>query len=67
MIKYWAKYSIRSKFLGDKSKSSPNLLGVPLENQICATGAASAMCPIRSLLTFDLATSTPQRSQITPL
>ena len=31
------------------------------------TGAASSICPIRSLRTLDLVTSTPQRSQTTPL
>ena len=64
---YCAKYRIRSRFRGDRSSSSPNRLGTPLENQMCATGDASSMCPIRSRRTFARVTSTPQRSHFTPL
>ena len=41
--------------------------GKPREYQMCATGLASSICPIRSRRTFLLVTSTPQRSQIFPL
>ena len=34
------KYNILSKFLGDISRRTPSLDGVPLENHIWATGAA---------------------------
>ena len=64
---YWAKYKTLSKFLGETSKRSPSLEGVLFENQMWATGAANFMCPILSLLTLALVTSTPHRSQITPL
>lgn len=36
------------------------------KNQICATGAASSICPIRSRRTFDAMTSTPHFSQTMP-
>ena len=42
-------------------------LGTPLKNQMCETGAARSMWPIRSLRTFWRVTSTPQRSQMMPL
>jgi hypothetical protein len=42
-------------------------LGMHFRNQMCATGQASSMWPIRSRRTFDRVTSTPQRSQIMPL
>ena len=41
--------------------------GTPLKNQMCETGAASSMWPMRSRRTFERVTSTPQRSQIIPL
>jgi len=40
--------------------------GSVLKNQMCATGTASSMCPMRSRRTLESVTSTPQRSQITP-
>ena len=40
---------------------------MPLENQMCATGAASSMWPMRSRRTLVRVTSTPQRSHLTPL
>ena len=42
-------------------------LGTPLKNQMCETGAARSMCPMRSRRTFCRVTSTPQRSQMIPL
>ena len=36
------------------------------KNQVCATGIANFMCPIRSRRTVEEPTSTPQRSQTTP-
>ena len=53
--------------LGDISKIKANLLGIPLKYQMCATGAASSICPILSRLTFDFVTSTPHLSQTIPL
>ena len=41
--------------------------GIPLKYQMCDTGAASSMWPIRSRRTLARVTSTPQRSQILPL
>ena len=43
------------------------LLGSDFKNQIWATGHAKSICPILSLLTLDLVTSTPHFSQIIPL
>ena len=41
--------------------------GVLRRNQTCAMGTASSICPMRSRRTLDSVTSTPQRSQMTPL
>ncbi len=41
--------------------------GTLLKNQMCETGAASSMWPIRSRRTLECVTSTPQRSQVIPL
>ena len=49
------------------SKINPMREGIPLKYQIWDTGAARAIWPIRSLRTLALVTSTPHRSQITPL
>ena len=49
------------------SRIRPILDGIPLKYQIWETGAASSMWPILSRLTEDFVTSTPQRSQMTPL
>ena len=38
-----------------------------LKNQMCETGTASSMWPMRSRRTRASVTSTPQRSQTTPL
>ena len=40
---------------------------VPRRYQMCTTGAASSMWPMRSRRTFERVTSTPQRSQMMPL
>ena len=40
--------------------------GSDLRNQMCATGAASWMWPMRSRRTFCSVTSTPHFSQVTP-
>ena len=58
---------ISSSERGDMSSASPIRLGMPLKYQMCDTGAASSMWPIRSRRTFARVTSTPQRSQTTPL
>ncbi len=49
------------------SKTRPIRDGIPLKYQICETGAANSICPIRSRRTFERVTSTPQRSQTIPL
>ena len=49
------------------SSRLPKRLGMALKNQICTTGAASSMCPIRLRRTRLWVTLTPQRSQIIPL
>ena len=41
--------------------------GTVRRNQMCATGDASSICPIRSRRTIDLVTSTPHFSQTIPL
>ena len=64
---YMAKYSTFSSIRGEISKIRPIREGIPLKYQIWETGAASSMWPIRSLLTLERVTSTPQRSQILPL
>ena len=56
----------RSRLRGEMSSSSPSRLGVPFTYQMCATGAASSMCPIRSRRTFARVTSTPHLSQTVP-
>jgi len=48
------------------SSKRPMRLGSDLRNQICATGEASSICPIRSRRTLDRVTSTPHFSQTTP-
>ena len=40
---------------------------VPRRYQMCTTGAASSMWPMRSRRTLDRVTSTPHRSQMMPL
>ena len=67
VTRYWAKYKTLSRFLGERSSSSPSRLGVPFENHMWATGAARSIWPILSRLTLDRATSTPHLSQVTPL
>jgi hypothetical protein len=42
-------------------------LRVPRRYQMCTTGAASSIWPMRSLRTLERVTSTPQRSQMMPL
>ncbi len=42
-------------------------LGTPLKNQMCETGAARSMWPMRSRRTLERVTSTPQRSHTMPL
>ncbi|GBD30319.1 hypothetical protein HRbin32_01422 [bacterium HR32] len=42
-------------------------LGTPFRYQMCTTGAASSMWPMRSRRTFARVTSTPHRSQMIPL
>ena len=56
-----------SNSFGDISRKYPSLLGTPLKYQICVTGAASSICPILSLRTSRLVTSTPHLSQTIPL
>ena len=47
--------------------SAPSRLGIALKNQMCTTGAASSMWPIRFRRTRLCVIFTPQRSQIIPL
>ena len=49
------------------SSSAPRRLGMALKNQMCTTGAASSMWPIRLRRTRLWVIFTPQRSQIIPL
>ena len=41
--------------------------GIALKNQMCATGAARLMCPMRRRRSLEVVTCTPQRSQMIPL
>ena len=50
----------------DRSSKFPMQLGVVLKNQMCVTGTASLMHPIRSRRTFDSVISTPHRSHVIP-
>src|SRR6476661_7807132 len=58
---------IFSRSFGARSSRYPRRDGTPLKYQMCVTGAASSMWPIRSRRTLALVTSTPQRSQMMPL
>ncbi|GBC87392.1 hypothetical protein HRbin12_01397 [bacterium HR12] len=49
------------------SSRYPRREGTPLKYQMCVTGAASSMWPIRSRRTLERVISTPQRSQMIPL
>ena len=49
------------------SSRRPMREGSDFRNQMCATGAASDMWPMRSRRTRDSVTSTPHFSQMTPL
>ena len=49
------------------SSSVPRRLGIALKNQMCTTGAARLMWPMRLRRTRLCVTLTPQRSQIIPL
>jgi len=48
-------------------RSRLSLLGMPRRYQMCTTGAASSIWPMRSLRTLLSVTSTPHRSQMMPL
>ena len=56
-----------SRSLVFMSSSVPSRLGIALKNQMCTTGAARLMCPMRLRRTRLCVTLTPQRSQIMPL
>ena len=61
-------YSIITPMLFDKEHQIEERGEVePLKNQTWETGEERFMCPILSLLTLDVVTSTPHLSQITPL
>ncbi len=64
---YETKYRTFSSARGLISRIRPMRDGMPLKYQICETGAASSMWPIRSRRTLARVTSTPQRSQTMPL
>ena len=63
---YDSKYSTRSISRRVISSNKPIRDGNDFKNQICATGLANSMWPIRSRRTFVNVTSTPHFSQITP-
>ena len=62
-----SKYNTRSRSFSVMSSNRPMRLGRDFKNQICATGAASSICPMRSRRTLVRVTSTPHFSQMTPL
>ncbi len=49
------------------SSKRPMREGSDFKNQMCATGAASSIWPMRSRRTRDSVTSTPHFSQMMPL
>jgi hypothetical protein len=49
------------------SSRRPIRLGSDFKNQMCATGAANSMWPMRSRRTRESVTSTPHFSQMMPL
>ena len=61
-----SKYSTRSRSLSVMSTIRPMRDGSDFRNQMCATGLASSMWPMRSRRTLDCVTSTPHFSQTTP-
>ena len=61
-----SKYSTRSISRSVMSSIRPMREGSDFRNQMCATGEASSMWPMRSRRTFATVTSTPHFSQITP-
>ena len=65
-VKARNKDSCSSAF-GVISSTRPILDGIVLKYQMCETGAASSIEPMRSRRTFARVTSTPQRSQTLPL
>ncbi len=56
-----------SRSLVFMSSKAPSLLGMALKNQMCTTGAARLMWPMRLRRTRECVTFTPQRSQMMPL
>ena len=62
-----SKYRTFSTSLSFILTANDILLGRDFKNHIWATGQANSICPILSLLTLDLVTSTPHFSQIIPL
>ncbi|CFN65785.1 Uncharacterised protein [Bordetella pertussis] len=61
-----SKYSTRSMSRSVMSSTMPRRDGRLLRNQMCATGLASSIWPMRSRRTLATVTSTPHFSQITP-
>ena len=59
--------SIEAQIGVEKGQLEDKRDGTPLKYQMCVTGAASWMWPMRSRRTFERVTSTPQRSQMMPL
>src|SRR5215467_2551096 len=57
---------MRSRSLSVMSSKRPMRLGSDLRNQMCATGAASSMWPMRSRRTRESVTSTPHFSHLRP-
>ncbi len=66
-IRYPAKYTTFSTSEGVIPRISEIRDGMDLRNQMCDTGDARSMCPIRSRRTIDRVISTPHFSQTIPL
>ena len=64
---YLAKYRTDSNSFDEIPIIKDILFGLPFEYQIWETGDAKVICPILSLLTLALVTSTPHFSQTKPL
>ena len=61
-----SKYSTRSRSRSVMSRMTPMRDGTDLSSQMCATGAASSMWPMRSRRTLLWITSTPHFSHTMP-
>ena len=65
-IRSWSYGEVKKPETINYRTFKPERDGSDFKNQIWATGLANSMWPIRSRRTFDMVTSTPHFSHITP-